>query len=362
MTTENKDVNQQGNQQAAPDGGAAAPVVEQTNSALWDELEREEAAAADPDGKASGAIAAAADPDLENLGGADNQGTGSDDALAAGGKADGGKTPAADQGKQPDIWADAKPEQQAAFKAAQEAAQKGEQYRRSTDGRIAALQRKIDQLTRDPAATAAGNKGKQANAEELLNDPELVKTAKEYPEVAGPFIKIIGKLQEQLTGHGKVLSAIGDERRQTALNEQKDYLTKEHSDWEAVATRKEFTPWLDTQPRHIREAFARNADEIVDGQEAADVIGRFKDHLLAQDAKQQGNGGAQQQDNGTQAGNGAGNTKQVLDPKRQRQLDSAASARSRGPGVASGIAEDGDPKTIWRQMDEQEARQARNQA
>jgi hypothetical protein len=49
----------------------------------------------------------------------------------------------------------------------------------------------------------------------------------------------------------------------------------------------------------------------------------------------------------------------VLDPKRKRQLGSAASTKNKGPGVASGIAEDADPKVIWKQMDNEEERRAR---
>lgn len=351
MAKKNGDQNQQqatgadqGTVQNPPNDAGGGADLEQVNvAAIWDELGTEEAAAkADPDdAKGSSGAGAAASSDQGGKGAA-TQRPGSDDAPTV--------------GSQEDIWANASPGQQAAYKAAQEKADKGERYRVSQEGRIAAFQRKIDELSRAPAASAAGNKDKQTIAEDILNDPELLKTAKEYPEIAGPFIKIIGKMQEQLTGHGKVLSAVGDERRQAALNEQKDYLTEQHSDWEAVASREEFPTWLEQQPRHIREAFHRNAKDIVDAQEAADVVGRFKDHLRANGQYQDADpdGGNAQQQNGTQAGNGAGNDQ--LDAKRQRQRQSASSSRTRGPSVASGIPEDGDPKVIWQQLGELERR------
>lgn len=356
----------QGKVQDPPPNDAAASGPDDLEhvdeGAIWKELDQEEVAAKAPSDDAKGSsdkdAGAAADQDQDSQD-ASNQQSGSDDASAAGGKSAGKAA-----GSQEDIWANATPAQQAAYKAAQEEAQKGVQYKRSQEGRIASLQRKVDELVRAPAASAAGKKDKQDVADDILNDPDLLKTAKEYPEIAGPFIKIIGKLLQQQTGQAKFLTAIGDERRQTAMDEQKDYLTTEHSDWEAVAEREEFTPWLNAQPRHIREAFHRNATDIVDGQEAADVIGRFKDHLRAngqyQDAQQPSDGKAQQQ-NGTQAGNGNGNGQQ-LDAKRQRQYSSASSTRTRGPGVAAGIPEEGDPKAIWKQMDELDARAAQQRA
>lgn len=348
---------------AAADGGGAADLENVDEAAIWDEIEAEEAAAKAPADDAKGSTdkdAGAAAAKDKSTQGAANQQQASDDAAAAGGKQ---AANAAGSQQQEDIWKDATPAQRAAFEAAEKRAKDGEQYRKSNDGRIAALQRKIDELTNKgaaPAAAAGGKKsGKQLNAEDLLNDPDLVKTAKDYPEFA-PFIKVIGKLQEQLTGQNKVLSAIGDERRQAALSEQKELLTTAHNDWEAVAEREDFGPWLEKQPRHIREAFSRNMHDIVDAEEAADVIGRFKDHLRAngqyQDARQQGNGGTQQQDNGTQAGSGAGN--QQLDGRRQRQQVSASSTRTRGPSVASGIPENGDEKALWNMWEEHDKRQA----
>ncbi len=360
-TNDNKGGQQQGAtsvQDPAQTGSGAAAAgadegLEQKSDAeLWKELDAEDAAATGKDGKAS-EIDAAADNDLSVDGDGDPV-TGSDDALATGGEA-GGEKPKAPAVV--DIWKDAKPEQRAAFEAAQAEAKKGEQYRKSNEGRVAALQRQVDQLMRQKTAQSGavkGGAGQQA-AGGFLDSQEYKKFSKEYPEIAGPMGKVIADLQAQVTGQTKMLDAIGSERLQKALNEQEATLVKDHADWEELAGQEGFGDWLAMQPRHIREAALRNGENIVDAQEAADVIGRYKDHLRAngkyqEPAKQQGGG-----NNGAQA-NGTGKTKQELDPKRQRQLGSAASSKSRGPGAGFGIPEDGDPKTIWKQMDAEEAR------
>jgi hypothetical protein len=363
-TTENKDVKQQ-NEQAPLDGGAGTTAaasgdqgLEKSDAALWEEMDHEDAAAADTDGQASAIDAAAADDDQPFPGEGDPVAD-SDDASATGEQAGGVKQPAVD-----DIWKQATPAQRAAFEAAQAEVKKGEQYKRSNDGRVAALQRQIDSLKRGQVAQTGATRGSaagQQNAGGFLDTPDYKKFSKEYPEIAGPLSKVITDLQSQVTGQTKMLDAIGNERLQIALNEQESTLATEHADWEQLAGQESFGDWLATQPRHIREAALRNGENIVDAEEASDVIGRYKDHLrktgqYQEPAQQQGNG---QQNNGTQAGNGSGNGNQVLDPKRKRQLGSAASTKNKGPGVASGIAEDADPKVIWKQMDAEEERRAR---
>lgn len=270
------------------------------------------------------------------------------------------------------LWANATPEQRAAFEATQAQLKKLEQADRSNRGRLSALQLKINELTGSNTAKAAPEKGAAAkgdnengqageeDANGFLGSEDWKGFKSEYPEVAGPLEKVIGQLQSHIAKQDKVLSAIGDDRRQSALDEQENLLLETHSDAFEVVQDPGFVQWLNTQPRHIREAAIRNAENIVDAEEAADVVGRFKDFRRAD--QQGGGNNAQQQNNSSQPANGGGGNNQnqrSVSGKRQRQLASANSARSRGPGAASGIAEDGDPEQIWKQFDAMEARQAR---
>lgn len=334
---------------------------------IWNELEKAESAAAssDPDDTApAGEQPAGAGEGGEDAAAAaaGEQGSGQA-AESAGGKpagepSDGGKP--SDKNKQPpDIWATATPEQRAAFEAAQAQLKKLEQAERSNRGRLSALQRQINELTlsgKKPDAASSAAKGAKQDEDQgdgFLASAEWKAFQEEYPEVAGPMAKVIGALQAELTTAKKELSAIGSERRQSALEEQAQLLSEAHPDWTDVTADKGFVDWLNSQPRHIREAAARNANEIVDAEEAADVVGRYK----AFRAEQNGGGNAQQ--SAARQGAGGNPNTRTLTGKRQLQLESATAARSRGPGVAAGIPEDGDPETLWKQFDEIERRQAR---
>lgn len=319
---------------------------EQDENALWDEFDREDSTAAveaappdegrvDDDEPLRNADAGADDN-------ADDAPDGADQATA-------------------DMWANASPAQKAAWQAAQEQIRKLEQAERSNRGRLSAFQRQINELREKaeqppkPAAQEAADQGKPApdgagkEADGFLGSEEWSSFQDEYPEVAGPLSKVIGSLQARLERQDKELTAIGSERRTAALREQAAALEEEHPDWQTVAADPGFADWLHGQPRHIQEAAYRNANEIVDAAEAADVVGRFK----AFRSEKTGNQARQ-----NTAGNGAGPGNSRLAGKRQRQLESAAASRTRGPGVVSGIPEDGDEETIWRQFDEAERRQA----
>lgn len=257
-----------------------------------------------------------------------------------------GNAPSGDQQTQ-DIWANAPEEYRAAYEAARS---EFENRDRRLRGQVSALQRQINELiaSQKQAPAAPGGAAGKADGEQaqgFLGSDDWQSFRDEYPEVAGPLEGVISNLIQHTTRLEKELSAIGGERRQAALDEQANLLAEVHPDWTEVTADEAFGEWLASQPRHIREAAVRNANEIVDFEEAADVVGRFKAFR-----------GEQQP---PQAGNGRGNGNNRLASRRQRQLESASAARSRGPGAATGIPEDGDPETIWKQFDEMERREAR---
>lgn len=338
---------------------------------LWSEFDQAEAQAAtdDPEGPPD---EGRTDDDGGDQGAADDAGRETDDSSADGGgsdaaaqgQSDGDNPPSDDADRQAQqLWANATPEQRAAFEAAQAQVRKLEQAERSNRGRLSALQRQINELMADrkpqpeKAASQQAADGQQGDGDGqpdgFLASDEWKAFQEEYPEVAGPMAKVIGNLQQHTTRLEKELSAIGADRRQSALEEQATLLADTHPDWEQVMSNRLLSEWLPNQPRHIREAALRNGNEIVDAEEAADVVDRFKAYLAAQ-------GGNAQNQNNAPAGNGRGSgTNKALQGRRQRQLESATTARSRGPGAATGIPEDGDPEQIWRQFDEMERRQAR---
>lgn len=339
------------------------------SAALWaefDEADGEAAAPADPDqtpadeagdGEGEG-WSAAGDPEAGDPDNSAAQGGGegsSTDANPADGKPPSAAQP---QDTQNDIWASAPPE----LRAAHEAALKDFENRdRRLRGQVSALQRQINTLMSSPApqqaapkdgAAEGGEQGEGQSGDGFLASDEWRAFYEEYPDVAGPLAKVVGSLQSQLQHQSKVLAAIGVDYEMQAMEEQRRLLAEVHPDYEQVVSdQAHFVQWLETQPRHIREAAIRNANGIVDANEAADVVGRYKAFRTGQSGHQtQGGGNAQQPANPTD---------NRRTSRRQLQLQSATAARSRGPAAASGIPEDGDPEVIWQQFDEMERRQGR---
>lgn len=301
--------------------------------AIWNELDDAEGTASDappPEGRETGdetGSEAAMDAD-----------TGTKDAPSQ----EDGAAKAADKA---DIWASAPPELRAAYEESRKQAERLEHQTRSDRGRISALQRKLDEAAfkgRDTPADTAPAAGS------LVESDEFKALSAEYPEVATPIAKALQSLESRVARYEKQLAAVGEDRLQQATNEQETLLAERLPDWKEVASTRNaagqtIQEWVDTQPRHIREAALRNWESLVDAEEAADVIGRFKATLKASDGS-----GKQPPEQGR--------PNQLVE-QRRRRLQSAVAPASRSPSAASGIPEDGDEEAIWKMMDAQEARQ-----
>lgn len=227
-----------------------------------------------------------------------------------------------------DPWAKAPDELRQQHEEALAKLAKLEQADRSHRGRQSALQRQLDELRQQVATKPKEEVATPETPEEWEQLQE------DYPEIAAPVRKMIDQQASMITRLEKELQAIGSVHRDNALQEQATLLAEEHPDWEQVGSDPGFADWLQNQPRHIQEAAYRNGNEIVDYREAADVVGRYKQFKGASNPQP--------------------NTK--LADKRKAQLKSAQSTRSRGPGVTSGIPEDGDPEQLWKMWEEHERR------
>ena len=308
-------------------------------AALWaefDAAEKADAGEAPPEGRDAAADANGGSPDKD----ADQ-----DAAAAPADKAGNAQqtTP------QNDIWAAAPPELRSAFEAEARKRAEFEHRLRSDTGRIAALQRQIEDLRKGGTAPGPAAGATQADAEpnSVLASDKWKALKQEYPEVAEPFEAILAEMEGRIHRHEKELSAIGTDRRQAAQDEQQTVVTQVHGDYVGFirGNLEQFQAWREAQPRYVQEAIQRNWDGVVDGYEMADVIARFKSSLG-------GNSGSPGQE---PPGKG---TSQPLADRRKRQLESSASPRSRGPSVASGIPEDADEETIWKMLDEEDRRKA----
>lgn len=334
-----------------------------TEVELWDEIEQEEAAAADD-----------TDPDLSGTEDAAAAATAAEDDTTAEQPAD--KTPA--EQEQPaaeaagtqgnddadDIWGSATEEQRAAFEAAQAKIDKLDQSGRSARGRISSLQRELNSLiatqSAPPADETAAGDDEGASAADILQSETWKSLANEYPEVAGPLEAVLGKLSSAVESQGNALAAIGNQGKLDALDEQTALLEEQHPDWEDVVAEDGFAEWVFQQPQHIQDAATRNADGIVDAAQAADVVSRFKaarsETQGSADANNGNGNGTEQEPNPDESGKGSEST---LTDKRTRQVEAASSTRSNGPSGAAGIPEDGDEKQIWDAFEREEEQRRR---
>ena len=205
------------------------------------------------------------------------------------------------------------------------------QYRKSNDGRVAALQREINKLKEAPPKAA-----EPQPPEEKAEDPlALLERLKEdYPEIGQTIAPAILHLSEQLkTAEEK------DAARYARLQEQ--YLADAHPDWAEVTSGNAdaFVAWVDQQSENRRRQIEENAKAIMDGRVAASIISDFKAHLKTLEPEPAK----------------PAPPKPSQSDKRARQLQGAVSARPTGqPRFRPGVPEEGDPQDIWAAIEAEE--------
>lgn len=270
--------------------------------------------------------------------------------------------PADNAGKtddKPDVWANAPPELREAYQELQRKATNLEHQTRSDRGRLSAMQRKLAELqsSQQQQRPTQAEQTKSDNAQKAgagSREDRMKQLREDYPELAEPIIEYIRDLEQKVAGVDEIsqtvkqLQTVEQSREQAYIQQQENTLSQFHPDWQSVLQTNgaTFQAWIEDQPRAIREAAMRNANQITDAQAAADILTRFKQHLgMASSPPQQ----AEQAE-----------PKPKLNDKRQRQMDALASPRGgRGRPVASGVPEDGDPEAIWAAFDAMESRQSR---
>lgn len=220
-----------------------------------------------------------------------------------------------------DVWANAPPQLREAH---ERALRDADLKYRSAASRQAALDRKVAELTAQ-IQQQGGSKADQAKAEGAATDSSkdrLAELREDFPDL-GPVFDQIEALQKDKEKADRVLGEVEQQRTQAFISEQEGILAEAHPDWMEVAGDERFTGWLETQSTSVRQAFQRNFDAVVDGKDAALVIGLFKQDM------------------------GIGTTaaaKEEPDPqqqRRQRQLSANRdTSRPGGPATTQGFAED----------------------
>lgn len=266
--------------------------------------------------------------------------TGQDDPPDMGEGDDGG---AQQQGQPPastqDIWANASPELKAAYEAAQTRARNAEHAASSDRGRIAALQRQIDQLKAGGAAGVPAANGQPVNPLET----DLFKRLKEdYPEIHEALSGPLAAITAELAATKNTVIERAEADRQAAeegfyARQEEELNRRVEGAFDLVADPR-FVTWLQTQPNYVQQAAIRNGQRIEDVDEAADLVGRFKSFI----------DGA-----GSSRPATPSNTAPLAD-RRRAQLASASTVSTRSPSAVAGVPED--PEAAWNYFAEQRQR------
>lgn len=319
---------------ATAEAAQNADAIEEDAADLWAEFDELDGIAPE-EGEAT-----TADADTDAGDGADT-GTGGDviDGAVAGADAAAVATAVA---AAPSVWDNAPAELRTEYEKLAADRARLEHEVRSHKGRAVGAQRRYEDLLKaaEPRKVEGDRPTPQAALAALKED---------YPEIAGPLEQALGSIQGQVA----TLSEAEESRRTAAQTELSDFLQNEttslvsqHPDYLEVLGKNSdaLVAWIDDQPRAVRDAFARNANEIVNAAEAATVIGLFKAHL----GKPAPAPAAEQPRTATTP---------PLASRRERQLGATANpTRSHRRPTVSGIPENGDPQDIWDAFEEAERR------
>lgn len=214
-----------------------------------------------------------------------------------------------------DIWAKAP----ADLRAAHEAALAAEGHKlNSLRGRLSASDRKLKQFETGVAQPTSEPGGGSQRLKELMDTDRMKEAREQFPDLLDPLLEVLGPLAERIDGLQPVVAGVVQDKALAEESAQETALAGLVPDWIQVAQHPGFEEWLETQPRHVREAAQRNWDGIVDAEESADVFYRAKSALF------QGDGGQQQP------------------TRRDRQAAGARDVKINGPTAAGGEPDDYD--------------------
>lgn len=240
-----------------------------------------------------------------------------------------GAAPPADS-QSTDIWASAPEEYRTAF----ENYKRDSEYRQSSlKGRLSASDRELARLrasqqTQQPSRQSGDDSG-ASDENDPFNPQRMAQLREEYGEVAGPLLDMVDALKGNVDQLRAPVAVIEQEQQLAQYHNQVDALATKHPDWQTAFSNEAFPAWLEQQPALIRTAIERNANTIVDGEEAALVLDLFKRDIGAGQTPPPPTPQKDQQDQNR------------LSDRRQKQLEAGRDAAIRGGQAATaGVPDD----------------------
>lgn len=184
-------------------------------------------------------------------------------------------------------------------------------------------------------AAPAGD-GKAPKAEDVA---EWAQFEKDYPELATAIGKRFGTkietLEARLAAAEGVTKGVTTKQTDDFIDQQIALVAEAHPDWTKVIGSPEFKAFAKNGPRRVREAYGRNFDAIVDGEEVEWLLTEFKGKAAPPNP--------QQQPSPPPNGGTSATKSSPLPPKRERQLAAAAAP---APGARTKVPQEGVPAEL----------------
>lgn len=270
-----------------------------------------------------------------------------------------------------DIWRDAPEELRSAYEAEKAARTAAERGKGAADGRVSALQRRLDAMMADGRGEAApeatrtqqrqpGGEGEGTQTEEV-EDPDLKAFEEEYPEIAQGMRKMVGRYDERIATLEQEnqrlragLQTVGEERVEAHAEAEEAVVLEEHPDFDKIADSDDFVAWAQEQPDFVQRGILANAERVVDGAATSRILKMYKEDRGITTEAGDGTGAGQEE---------AGERKP--DPVRQAQLRSATGGPRPSPGAQ--VTDRGGRRTeteadVWAELRREEAEKQKRAA
>ena len=155
----------------------------------------------------------------------------------------------------------------------------------SEKGRTQAGRKEIERLKTEVSEAHRARRTPE-DEDRLKSSKDRLDVAKEeYGDVIGPLAETVEHLSQRFDDMSKIEQRDLDaktERLNALKAAEEDIFEREHPDgYDIVGNNQDaLAAWVHDQPSELRDIFARNKAEIVDGSEASYLIGMFKQSLL----------------------------------------------------------------------------------
>lgn len=198
-------------------------------------------------------------------------------------------------------------------------------------GTIAGQNRKISELQRE---IASYSKRAKDEGKDDINDLEGLRA--EYPDVVGPLIDRLSRLEASIGDQRQQLSKmseLADVQYSETLSREESIVDQAHPGWDKLlaSKRKDFDAWVQNpdNPRWVYDTFKANEQRVTDGEATAKLFSAFKQHIGADTQPQTPSQGAPRK------------------PIVSRRLDGARATTSRGTQIDSSNDGGMTPEQIW---------------